>query len=259
MPAPDLTPLSLPPVERPIHVHLHARFVTPEELAGGVVVVIDNLRASVTMSAALANGAEAVVPALTVEEAMTRRARAIAEGKPAPLLGGERGGVLIPGFDLDNSPRAYTPERVAGRVVVFTTANGTAALLHSRLAARVLVGSFVNLTRVVQDVRDDPRPVHLLCCGSREDVGLDDVLPAGAMVERLVALGRGLVYDDSARLAILAWNACSHDLERAMAESRGGRGLARLGLAEDVRACARIDSVPVLPEYSGGVVRLAVG
>lgn len=257
MPAPDLTPLSLPPVERPIHVHLHARFVSPETLAGGVVVVIDNLRASVTITAALARGATLVVPTLTVEDAIRHRDRAIAEGKPLPLLGGERGGVLIPGFDLDNSPRAYTKERVEGREVVFTTANGTAALLQSRLAARVIVGSFVNLSRVVLALHDDPRPVHLLCCGSRDDVGLDDILPAGAMVERLVSLGRSLTHDDSARLALLSWHACKNDLDAAMESSRGGRGLARLGLADDIRACAAIDSLPVLPVYSGGVVRVA--
>lgn len=235
-----------------MHVHLHAKLVTPEFLAGGVVVVIDNLRASVTMTAALFNGAERVIPTLTVEEALAIRARSAGEGLPAPILGGERGGVLIPGFDLDNSPRAYTRERVAGRTVVFTTVNGTAALLQARLAARVLVGSFVNLSAVCDAVAGDERAVHLLCCGTREDLGNDDILPAGAMVEKLVAAGRGLVSDDSARLAAYAWKGARSELAAAMADSRGGRGLARVGLTADLPVCTAVDSMPIVPEFGLG-------
>lgn len=254
MPAPDLTPLAALAIDRPLHVHLHADFVAPEALAGGVVVVIDNLRASVTMTAALFNGATGVIPTLTVEAAIAARPE-----HPGCLLGGERGGVLIPGFDLDNSPRAYTRDAVAGRPVVFTTANGTAAIIKSRLAARILIGSFVNLTAVCQAVANDPRPVHLLCCGTREDVGLDDILPAGAMVDLLTSAGRAHVTNDSGRVALLAWRGVS-DLADAMRQSRGGRGLANLGLADDLAVCTAIDSMPVVPELSAadGVLRLMI-
>lgn len=227
-------------------MHLHARFVTPEMLEGGVAIVIDNLRASVTMTAALAAGAKAVVPTLTVEDAVAAKARIGAD----VVLGGERGGVLIPGFDLDNSPRAYTPARVKGKTVVFTTVNGTAALMLCRRAARVIVGSFVNLSRVCDAVVGEARPVHLLCCGTREEIGTDDVLPAGAIVQKLVAGGRGLVSDDSARLAQLAWREAERvGVEVAMSESRGGRGLARVGLTADLPSCVAIDSMPVLPVF----------
>lgn len=258
MPAPDVVAVEALPVARPLYVHLHAKLVTPEQLAGGVVVVIDNLRASVTMTAALYNGAERVIPTLTVEDALAIRARSASEGLPSPLLGGERGGVLIPGFDLDNSPRAYTREKVAGRTVVFTTVNGTAALLQARLAARVLVGSFVNLTAVCDAAAGDERPVHLLCCGTREDLGNDDILPAGAMVEKLVAAGRGLASDDSARLAAYAWKGARGELAGAMADSRGGRGLARVGLTADLPACAAVDSMPIVPEFDAGAGAISV-
>lgn len=274
MPAPDLTP---PPEfdtpARALHVHLHVRFVTPEALAGGVVIVIDQLRASVTIAAALGAGASAVVPALTVGEARQIAASLIAAGvptqtpsapggRPAPsppphrgrgvLLGGERGGVKIEGFDLGNSPSEYTPDRVADRTIVFTTSNGTAALLHARQAARVLVGSLANVSGVCRAVAEDARPVHILCCGTRGEVSLDDVLAAGALVERLVALGRGLMSDDSGRVALRVWRgavATPGGVLRALAESRGGRNLERQGLGSDVAVCARVDSLPVVPEF----------
>lgn len=173
------------------------------------------------------------------------------------MLGGERGGVLIPGFDLDNSPRSYTRERVAGRTVIFTTTNGTAALLHARAAAEVIVGSFANLSAVCEAVAADSRPVHILCCGTRDELSLDDILPAGAMVERLTAAGRSLVAEDSARIALMAWRgACASPggVVEAMRQSRGGRNLAMQGLGDDVDFCSQIDTFGVVPRYRDGVV-----
>ena len=258
MPAPDLPP---PPphtlTERPLAVHLTPRAVTPESLAGAVVIVIDALRASVTMTAALAHGATRILPVLTVDEAR------LAAGTLAPgtfLLGGERGGQRIDGFDLDNSPLGYTRELIGGTTIVFTTTNGTASLLHARLAARVLIGSFANLTTVCNAVAADLRPVHILCAGTRDEVSLDDCLPAGAMVERLTRAGRQLVAEDSARLCLEAWRSVTGSPDRlleAMRSSRGGRNLVRLGLDADIEFCSRVDSLEVLPCFdpAAGEVR----
>ncbi|MGH7131930.1 MAG: 2-phosphosulfolactate phosphatase [Phycisphaerales bacterium] len=260
MPAPDLPP---PPphtlTERPLAVYLTPRSVAPEALADMVVIVIDALRASVTMTAALARGATRIVPVLTVGEA---RAAAASLTPGTFLLGGERGGQRIEGFDLDNSPLGYTPERVCGKTIVFTTTNGTASLLHARFAARILVGSFANLNAVCESVAADPRPVHILCAGTRDEASLDDCLPAGAMVELLARAGRQLVAEDSARLCLAAWQSTAGSpskLVAAMRSSRGGRNLVRLGLDADIEFCSRIDSLPVLPRFdpASGEVRLA--
>lgn len=263
-------PTDLPPPPEPgeavrsLRVHVHPTRVEPAALAGGVVIVIDALRASVTITAALADGATRVVPVLSVDEALSIRARRASEGSPhdvrarrasegsSPLLGGERGGVLIPGFDLDNSPQGYTRERVQGRTIIFTTTNGTAALLHARQASRILVGSFANLTAVCDAVADDVRPVHILCAGTRDEITMDDCLPAGAMTENLVARGRLLLSDDSARLCRLAWlgaRALPGGIAQAMRESRGGRNLVRLKLGHEVDFCATIDTLGVVPVF----------
>src|ERR1051326_320070 len=116
------------PEGRGIAVHLVPGLVAPGELAGGVAVVVDVLRASTTIVHALAAGCVAVRPCAEVADA-----RALAEQLPAGklLLGGERGGSPLPGFDLGNSPREYTPARCGGTILVLTTTNGTAALLRA--------------------------------------------------------------------------------------------------------------------------------
>ncbi|MBS0190282.1 MAG: 2-phosphosulfolactate phosphatase [Phycisphaerales bacterium] len=254
MPAPDLGP---PPpshaLERPLAVHLLPALVPAAALAGGVVIVIDALRASVTISAAIRAGARCIIPVLTVDDALQARTRLVAGGTKQDqiVLGGERGGVLIPGFDLDNSPLSYTAERVRSRVVVFTTANGTAAMLHAANAARVLVGSITNLSRVAGSVASDGRPVHILCSGTRGEITLDDCIAAGALTEQFLAAGRQMVSDDSALVCLQAWKrAKAEGIEKLFAESRGGRNLLRLGFGPDLALCATIDAIPVLPEYS---------
>jgi 2-phosphosulfolactate phosphatase len=253
MPAPDLPP----PVphdepQRPLAVHLLPRLVDAAALAGGVVVMIDALRASTTIAWALEHGAARVVPTLTVDDARSRAERFGAAGERV-VLGGERGGERIEGFDLGNSPGDYTRQRVGGATVVFTTTNGTAALLHAARAERVLVGSLCNLGAVCDAVAGEARPVHLLCAGTRDEVTLDDCLPAGAMVERLLSAGRGLVADDSALLCLRAWREAAsrgdEGVREAMRAGRGGRNLLRLGMDADVDACAHVDSVRCVPEF----------
>ncbi len=266
MSAPDLPP---PPQhligERPLYVHLHAERVSALELAGGVVVVIDAIRASVTIAKALSEGARAILPVLTAEEAREkatalRLSRRNTSSEQRVLLGGERGGVMIDGFDLDNSPFSYQRERVGGASIVFTTSNGTAGLLHAKQASKILVGSFVNLTRVCNEVALDPRPVHILCCGTRTDISLDDVLVGGAMAQRLIARGRQTPSDDSWQVATMLWERVSaggfDSIIRAMCESRGGRNMVTLGLRRDVEFCSTIDAVPVLPVFdaSTGII-----
>src|SRR5260221_2263163 len=127
---------------RPIFVHLVPALFEPADLRGGVAVVIDVLRATSTIVHALAAGAKAVIPCGEIDEA-----RQVAARSPAGsvLLGGERKGLRIPGIDLGNSPTDYTPDVVTGKKIIFTTTNGTRALIRARDARRGAVGAAPHL------------------------------------------------------------------------------------------------------------------
>ena len=235
---------------RELFVHLLPDLVQPERLEGAVAVVLDVLRASTTISHALAAGAVAVLPCGTVDEAR-RIAATFAPG--TMLLGGERAGTLIEGFDLANSPTSFTPDVVAGKTIVFTTTNGTRALQHARLARRRLIGAFVNLNAVLDVLVCETRPIHLLCAGTDGRITLEDCLCAGAM-----AFGFGLAteqaattFDDQTQLAIRLYENCAADPARfrdAMHTSRGGKNLYDLGLEVDIDIASRWDVLPVVPE-----------
>jgi len=230
----------------------------PGETAGGIAVVIDVLRASTTMITALASGARAVISEADVAAA---RRRAAAAGAAA-VLGGERGGVRIDGFDLGNSPAEYTAERVAGRIVVITTTNGTAALAACDAALERLVGAIVNRSAVAAAARrlaamHRAHDVHLVCAGTDGTVTDEDVLAAGAILDAAAADAAGAdePLDGPAREArdrfrrLVAAHPLNPDagLARAFADAPGGANLIALGMADDLPRCARLDAVRVVP------------
>lgn len=236
-----------------VHTWLVPQLIRPELLRGGVAVVIDQLRATTTITQALANGAKCVIPCVEVDEARRRKAELEARGERV-LAGGERNGVLIEGFDLDNSPVAYTRERVQGATIVFSTTNGTAAI-HAGVAAgarRVVLASLANLSGIVRLLKADALAhgpathAHLVCAGTRAEVSQEDVLVAGAIVARLRDHAWDYSSDDSSRLVERLWIDAHSDpagVLHALHNSRGGRNLHRLGLEADIQWCVRIDSL----------------
>jgi 2-phosphosulfolactate phosphatase len=240
---------------RQVHVHLAPTLVVPDQLAGGVAVVIDVLRATTTIIHALAAGCDCVRPCATVEEA-----RHLADHMPAgkSLLGGERGGLAVPGFDIGNSPGEYTAQRCKGITIVLTTSNGTRALLHASSAERVLLAGFVNYSAVCEQIRAEKRPVHIVCAGDAGGVALEDTLLAGAIVDYLVGLP-DVEVDDGARLAWDCFELHGRHLEEAFRLSGGGARLRLLGYDEDIRACARVDGYHLVPELRRDPLRVEIG
>ena len=251
---------------RVLNVFALPKLVAPEELAGGTVVVIDVLRASTTIAYALEAGAKEIIPCLEVDQA---RAAAEPLSGDRVILGGERGGLPIEGFDLGNSPGEYTESRVRGKAVVFTTTNGTRAMDHARLADRVLIGAFVNATAVFRELTGQAQ-IHLLCAGTNGQIGQDDVLLAGMLVERIQREG-GLIYEQNAQ-AVTARETWLHSfaLPRALGGERlepprlagelrkslGGQKLAAIGREEDILAAARIYRFDRVPELDAQQMRI---
>lgn len=244
-----------------LSVHALPSLVPVEQLPGSTVVIIDVLRASTTIIHALAAGAREVIPCEEIDEAR----RAAAELPPGSVvLGGERKGLPIDGFELGNSPTEYTPDMVADRSVVITTSNGTRAILRCRPAGRVLVGAFANVTAVYEQLleADD---IHLVCAGTDDQYSRDDVLFAGLLVERLRQ--SGISYDLNAQAltarenwvssfpvpeAIGAEPLAPERLAVELRRSAGGQNLISVGLEDDIFTAAHLDLFDVVPELVPG-------
>lgn len=221
-----------------------------ETLADSQVIVTDILRATTTIITALSQGAARVVPAASIGEAHAAKAH---WGEQA-IMGGERGGVIIPGFDRGNSPLEFTAERVAGRTVILCTTNGTVALAHCRTARRVWIGAFVNLDRVAAATADAAHRT-VVCSGTHQKITSEDVLFAGALVDRWLQAESQLELDDQAQLAWAYWRhvsqqlSPSYTLAQELARGAGGRNLLKLNYHADIEFCSQINAVPQLPVF----------
>jgi 2-phosphosulfolactate phosphatase len=241
--------------ERDVQVHLLPLLAPAGRLAGGLALVIDVLRASTTIVHALAAGCVCVRPCAEVDEA-----RALADSLPAGkvLLGGERGGRPLADFDLGNSPREYTTARCKDMTLVFTTTNGTRALIRAAEADRALIGAFVNFSAVCEQIRQDRRPLHIVCAGTDGNITMEDTLLAGALVDCL-SEAMEVRLNDSARLAWDCFENHGRLLRAALDLSEGGTQLRQLGYDEDIAAAAVVDKFALVPELKRDPFRLEVG
>ena len=218
-------------------------------------VVIDVIRATTSITTALAAGAERVIPALTVVAA--REAAARTEGS---LLCGEREGVPPPGFDLGNAPGEFDRATVAGRTLVFTTTNGTAAVEAVRDAGAVRLGCFRNVGAVARAVAGDAARggcgVSILCAGRRGRVSMDDAWCAGHLVTRFVQTVGGATLTDGARAAQALSAELGPPTAVGLARTAAGRGLRAIGRADDLRACATVDDLTAVPVWRDGALVL---
>lgn len=211
------------------------------DLTQTACVVFDVLRATSTLLEALNNGAEAIWPVADIPTALDWRRR-----HPEVLLAGEREGLRIGAaltggveFDLGNSPGEFTRERVAGRSIVMTTSNGTRALEACRGAGAVLASSFGNLAATVAWLhRSGFDQLVIVGAGTLEHSALEDVLGAGALVERLWDWVSAGWVDDAALVVRETYRARRNDLVEAAGSGRNGRRLLSLPeLAADVPRC----------------------
>lgn len=151
-------------------------------MRGRNVVIIDVLRASTTICTALRNGAREIIPTPDIETAIKISANLSSDSR---LLGGERQGKKIDGFDLGNSPLEYTREKVDGKTIIFSTTNGAGAIYKCRYASMALVGTFVNASSIVRTMIDAGEPWTILCSGRQGEFSAEDATCAGMIISKI--------------------------------------------------------------------------
>jgi 2-phosphosulfolactate phosphatase len=229
------------------------------DLSRTVCVVFDVLRATTSMTTALANGAAQVLPVREISQALGLKAR-----HPDALLAGERHGARIRAdqtggvdFDLGNSPREFTPERVRGRTIIMSTTNGTRALQACAGAKRVFAGSLVGFGALVATLRTEPSAsVVVVGAGTFEEAAYEDTLAAGMLCDALWERFAESQIVDSARIARDIYHSRRADILGALSHARNGRRLLeKPDLRDDVAFCARLNVCQIAAELRDGALR----
>ncbi len=221
------------------------------------LIILDVLRATTTMTIALANGAKEIIPTESIATAVR-----VAKGSKNSLLCGERNGKVVEGFNLGNSPLEYAPDVIKDRSLIFSTTNGTLAIIKSKFAKVCILGSFINISAVVDFVNSVNEDFTIICSGKQNDFCLEDAVCAGMIINKLSA-GRNLELGDS-EIAVL--NLCNdlammlnvpsqEKLLKLFHSSEHGKHLSRIGFEKDLEISSKLDSYPFIPIFRNGVIR----
>ncbi|HEY9903211.1 MAG TPA: 2-phosphosulfolactate phosphatase family protein [Candidatus Sericytochromatia bacterium] len=227
----------------------HTPELTPTDKVPDCAIALDILRATTTIATALHAGAEAVQAFSDMEQLMQ-----VSEGWPADkrLRAGERGGAMVAGCDLGNSPLDCTPERVGGRRLFISTTNGTRALQRIQDAPVVLAAAFVNRQAVVEYlIAQQPETVWLVGSGWEGSFSLEDTACAGAIAYNLLKQLNypldELAGNDELLGAIALYAQWKDQLLAMFHHASHGKRLLRLNCQEDLKYCAQTDVLDVLP------------
>jgi len=209
------------------------------------VVVVDILRATSCMTTAFAHNIQSITPFANLPDCLALKS----EGY---LTAGERDGKKVDGFDMGNSPFEYMDPLLKGKKIAFTTTNGTKAISRSIGAKDIVIGSFLNLSAVVEYLRKVPTNILIVCSGWKGKVNLEDTVFAGALVENLK--GDFEFACDAPMIAQRLYTQAKGDLKGFLKDSSHIKRLERLNIQKDIDFCLKEDEYDLVPTIREGVI-----
>lgn len=227
------------------HFHMHVPHVLIElgpsgamaaSERGDVIIVVDALRATSTIVAALAGGMVSVRPVATVDECV------------GEVTAGERGGRKVPHLDFDNSPLAFVDGEQRGKKLCMTTTNGAECLLSAAQndQAVVLAGALLNATAAARAALTLAQRrscnITIVVAGRNNQLAVEDQITATQIA---LAIPGAEVRGSVPMLT-------ADDFLIDFLNSDSGRNLSSLGRVQDVIFCAQKDAFNIVPVLRKG-------
>jgi len=212
-----------------------------------IVVIIDILRASSAICTAFANGATSIIPVAEVNEAKKYKERGY-------LVAAERDGYVLDFADFGNSPFNFTPEKVAGKSIVYSTTNGTGIIKLASSAREIVIGSFLNISALTEWIIKQDKDIVLFCAGWKNRFNLEDSVCAGAMAERLLESGHYETICDSTLAAVDLWRLAKGDLTGYIEKAAQRSRLRSKGLDDCISFCLTLDFTNKIPVIKEGLL-----
>jgi 2-phosphosulfolactate phosphatase len=213
-----------------------------------VVVLVDILRATTTICTAIANGAAAIIPVASHEEARRLKSQGF-------LVASEKDGVQVDFADFGNSAFSFTREAIGGKTLVYCTTNGTRALETAKSASSIAIGAFINISAVTEWLAGQQKNVVILCSGWKNKFCLEDALFAGALTGRLLDTGLFRSDCDSAAASMGLWSLAAGDVLSYVEKAAQRHRLQKLGLDDVIPYSFEYDRVKVVPVFDGKLIK----
>jgi 2-phosphosulfolactate phosphatase len=210
-----------------------------------IVVVIDVLRATSAITTALHCGVKSIIPIATVEEAHEYKAKGY-------IVGAERDGQIVEGFDFGNSPYAYMNPDFKDKTLVLTTTNGTQAINIAKENKIIVIGCLNNLDLLCQWLSEQNKNVLVLASGWKNKVNLEDTICGGAIADWLLETRKFRSDEDSTVAAKFIYRSAREHLWSFLRASSHRRRLIKLNIQRDVKYCLTLNTVPCIPILCDG-------
>jgi len=207
-----------------------------------LVVIVDILRATSSICAAIHNGVKAIIPVSTVEEAREMK-------RQGYMVASERDGYVLDFADFGNSPFNFTPEIVKGKEIVYSTTNGTRCIHMASHSKAVLIGSFLNISSLADWLIAQDSPVLIFCASWKDRFSLEDTVFAGALSERLMNSGKFETVCDAVTASLDLWNIAKNDLYGYIQKAAQKGRLASKGMDDSIEYCLTADQTRTIPAF----------
>jgi 2-phosphosulfolactate phosphatase len=237
-----------------LDICLSPRLLGNYNLDNTAIVIIDIVRASTTICTAISYGVEHIIALDDVDA--TKKLK-----NDGYLIAGERDGEQLEGFDLGNSPISFMDRKMLeGSKIAMTTTNGTHTLKIATEAAskysntEILIGAFVNYSKLRQYLAMTSRNVLLVCSGWKGNLSIEDTIFAGKMADDLMRYGKFDYLTDAPNHALMVYTEAKSNLfDFIMDYSMRFRAKASL-LSQDIRYSVKQDAAEVLPVLENGKI-----
>jgi 2-phosphosulfolactate phosphatase len=207
-----------------------------------LVVIVDILRATSSICAAIHNGVKSIIPVATVEEARQMKNQGY-------LVASERDGYVLDFADFGNSPFNFTPEIVSGKEIVYSTTNGTRCIHLASHSKAVVIGSFLNISSLAEWLIQQNAPVLIFCASWKDRFSLEDTVFAGALAEKLLTSGKFESICDAVTASVDLWNLAKDNLPAYINKAAQKGRLASKGLDDCIEYCLTADQTKVIPVF----------
>ncbi|MFN0306144.1 MAG: 2-phosphosulfolactate phosphatase [Burkholderiales bacterium] len=237
-----------------IHVLSRKEELGTVALAGKVVIVLDILFATTTMTVALAHGATMVIPTMDEASARDESAR---HPRGSFVLAGELYANVFEGFTAP-TPLALLDHGVRDKKLILATTNGTVAVKESAAADHLYVASLLNGAAMVSHVlaKHPTNPIVIVCSGSMGNFNFEDYYGAGYLVDLFIkSLGQDIDVSDAARASRAVFS--SGKPVDMLSNCRVGRIMTGRGHAREIDYAAQLSSLQVVPRLENGVIILS--
>lgn len=223
-----------------IHKHTQGKHIT---------LIIDVLRASTSICAALYNNVKAIIPVCEIEE--LKRLKQVGY-----LIASEREGLKLDFADMGNSPSQFLDPNLKGSTIAYSTTNGTRAisLINEQDETTIYIAALTNLDFLCDFIHQNNENVVIVCSGWKHEFSLEDAVVSGAYCEKLLQKSDYVKTCDASTASIDLWNLAKADLPQYIEKCKHKHRLTRLGLEESIPFCLALNTTPVIPIVKDGMI-----